>query len=64
MNDIKEEAEAARLKLIPAKSSERYEKEMKIFKEWSKNKYISEVDENVILAYVSELVSFIQQLNI
>ena len=54
---MKEQAEEARKKLVPNKSADRYQKEYEIFKNWQQTNNVTEVDEDVILAYVSEFVS-------
>lgn len=56
-SNIKEKADAARLKLIPNKSADRYRKELELFKHWEQTNGVVEISEDVILAYVSELVS-------
>jgi hypothetical protein len=54
---LKEKADALRKKLILQKSGERYHKEMEIFRNWRQINGVDKIDEDVILAYVSELVS-------
>ncbi|KAJ3651495.1 hypothetical protein Zmor_017530 [Zophobas morio] len=51
---MKEQAEEARKKLVPNKSADRYQKEYEIFKNWQQTNNVTEVDEDVILADVSE----------
>jgi hypothetical protein len=41
-------------KVVPAKSKHSYEKEYAIFCEWRKRKQARGVDENIMLAYISE----------
>ncbi|CAH1377420.1 hypothetical protein MTP99_018813 [Tenebrio molitor] len=52
---LKEKADALRKKLILQKSGERYHKEMEIFRNWRQINGVDKIDEDVILAYVSEL---------
>jgi hypothetical protein len=54
---LKQKADAGRKKLIPEKSGERYHKEMEIFRNWRQINGAEKIDEDVMLAYVSELVS-------
>lgn len=56
---IKEKANAARKQLIPIKSSDRYRKEIDSFRDWQRDIKVHNIDEDVILAYVSQLVSSI-----
>jgi hypothetical protein len=51
---LKEKADAARKR---EKSGERYHKEMEIFRNWRQINGVDKIDEDVILAYVSEFVS-------
>ena len=55
---IKEKADAARLKLIPNKSANRYKKELGTFKQWEQTNEATGITEDVMLAYVSELITF------
>lgn len=43
--------------LIPTKSSERYGKEYKQFCEWKRENGVSEINEEIMLAYLFDLVS-------
>ncbi|KAJ3616203.1 hypothetical protein MTP99_004871 [Tenebrio molitor] len=52
---LKQKADAGRKKLIPEKSGERYHKEMEIFRNWRQINGAEKIDEDVMLAYVSEL---------
>lgn len=43
-------------KLIPEKSRQRYQKEFELFKKWQKENHVKSVCEDVIMAYIDELV--------
>lgn len=51
--EIINEANAARLDLLPKKSAELYEKHYNMFMQWCNDKKINKYSENVLLAYFS-----------
>lgn len=52
--EIREQAIAATLDLLPAKSRKLYEKEYDLFMHWCKQKTVSNISESVLLTYLSE----------
>ena len=58
--EIKQAAKFATQNLLPKKSHHLYNNEYKIFKQWQRKKNCEIVNEDVLLAYISELVSLIK----
>lgn len=56
MNEIKELAEQAELRLIPPKSKDAYYKEYEKLNKWMENKNAVTVDETLMLAYMNQMV--------
>ncbi len=52
--EIKEAAATATMKLLPEKSIRRYETVLANFNDWQEKKSVSVIDEDIILAYISE----------
>lgn len=59
MDDILNKAAEATNKLIPSKSSPRYNKEYKLFCEWKQFHKVTTIQEDVLLAYFLDEVSMI-----
>lgn len=53
---LKKSSEAAG-KLIPTKSADRYKKEYELFNEWKRVNQVQTINEDVMLAYMLDLVS-------
>lgn len=56
-DEVLEKAKSATGCLVPTKSSARYQKEYTLFCEWKKENHASEVNEDVMLAYLFDLVN-------
>ena len=52
--ELRQEANAAALLLLPATSKGRYEKQYNSFLKWMSSKNVNKITENVVLAYISE----------
>lgn len=52
--EIKGAAAAATMELLPEKSIRRYETVLANFNDWPEKKVVSVIDEDIILAYISE----------
>jgi hypothetical protein len=57
--DILNAAQEASASLLPVKSKERYEQVFDLFCEWRNAKKVKEIDENVMLAYFYEKVTYL-----
>ena len=51
--DVRTEADAARLNLLPKKSANLYEKHYNLFMDWCNERKITRYSENVLLSYFS-----------
>lgn len=58
LEDILNAAREASSSLLPVKSKERYEKAYNMFCEWRNTKNFKGIDENLMLAYFYEKVSY------
>ena len=58
-NEISDKCNEAKGQLIPSKSKERYEKEYQEFCSWKAVNGVKEVSEDVLLAYMLDLVSIL-----
>jgi hypothetical protein len=58
-DSIMTKSHEASAKLMPTKSAARYEKEYQVFSQWKERHRVRQVEENVLLVYFLDAVSFL-----
>jgi hypothetical protein len=58
-DSIMTKSHEASAKLMPTKSAARHEKEYQVFSQWKERHGLRQVEENVMLAYFLDAVSFL-----